>query len=387
MKTATLSNRPPYKLMKQSDIVSFYHMQMPRWLFCDNRYKSLSLESKVAYTFLLNRFQLSKMNGWVNREGEVFIIFTRESLAEEIGISYRKAIACFKELLAANLIWEQRIGRGNANHIYLAAVSLSENDTVTHESAPFTSRCAQTTHLSDGENYDAKLSNAIIEQTQDLQEPYIKECDSCTPKYAGFAHPDLQFRHSIKKELSNIDYSNTEIVSQSIIARKSCESQTNNDEFLLNEILDNSEVDVLSGNEAVVFENAITRLFYSESFKSGSSILPQQVVRSYLRHIDGMILLDTREKLRRNISTDVKNSTAYVMAVLFNNICEYQSDLMLDPFLNTLSQSPAKFKRSSIQLPHTAIPTAPHKVGFSQGTLTVCRGYPASYPETAESKQ
>ena len=202
MKAAILSNRPPYKLMKQSDIVSFYHLQMPRWLFCDKRYKTLSLESKVAYTFLLNRFQLSKMNGWVNSDGEVFIIFTRESLAEEIGISYRKAIACFKELLAANLIWEQRIGRGNANHIYLAAVELSEQDAEAHSSAPFS---------------------------------------------------------------------------------------------------------------------------------------PKRVVRSHLQRIDGMVILDTREKLRSNIGARIKNSTAYIMATLFNNICEHQSDLMVDSYLNSIS--------------------------------------------------
>jgi len=59
--------------MKQSDVVSFFHLQMPRWLFCDPKYNHLSLEAKVAYTFLLNRFELSKMNGWVNCEGEVFI--------------------------------------------------------------------------------------------------------------------------------------------------------------------------------------------------------------------------------------------------------------------------------------------------------------------------
>jgi hypothetical protein len=87
------------------------------------------------------------MNGWVNSEGEVFIIFPREKLAEEIGVSYRKAIACFKELLAANLIWEQRIGRGNANHIYLASVVLSEESTVNHESAPFVSESAETACL------------------------------------------------------------------------------------------------------------------------------------------------------------------------------------------------------------------------------------------------
>ena len=85
MKETKLSKRPEYRLLKQSDAISFFHMQMPRWLFCDPKYVPLSLESKVAYTFLLNRFQLSKMNGWINTDGEVFIIFPREKLADEMG--------------------------------------------------------------------------------------------------------------------------------------------------------------------------------------------------------------------------------------------------------------------------------------------------------------
>ena len=102
---------PGFPLMKQGDIVSFYHLQMPRWLFTESRYMALSLEAKVAYTFLLNRFQLSRMNDWVNEEGEVFIVFTRESLAAEMQVSYRKAIDSFKELVKAQLIWG--IGRAH----------------------------------------------------------------------------------------------------------------------------------------------------------------------------------------------------------------------------------------------------------------------------------
>lgn len=128
---------PDFPLMKQGDIVSFYHLQMPRWLFTESKYMALSLEAKVAYTFLLNRFQLSRMNDWVNEEGEVFIVFTRESLAAEMQVSYRKAIDSFKELVKAQLIWEKRLGRGRPNQIYLAAVQLTEEEKSSHASAPF----------------------------------------------------------------------------------------------------------------------------------------------------------------------------------------------------------------------------------------------------------
>ena len=136
MKAATLPDRPDFSLMKLNDVISYYHLQMPRWLFADSRYKLLALESKVAYTFLLNRFQLSRMNGWINDAGEVFIIFTRQELADEMQISFRKAIECFQELVSAKLIWERRMGRGYPNQIYLATVQLSQEDVQTHTSAP-----------------------------------------------------------------------------------------------------------------------------------------------------------------------------------------------------------------------------------------------------------
>ena len=68
----------------------------------------------MTYTFLLNRFQLSRLNGWLNDDGEVFIIYTRRSLSSEMQVSYHKIIEAMKELSSAGLIWERRCGRGDA---------------------------------------------------------------------------------------------------------------------------------------------------------------------------------------------------------------------------------------------------------------------------------
>ena len=133
MKKNTNENRPDFALMKLSGAISYFHMQMPRWLFCDPHYTDMSLEAKVAYTFLLNRYQLSRRNGWVNRHGEVYIIYTREDLAREMQVSYRKAISCFKELADRKLVWEQRQGRGLPNRIFLAEVELDEKSCYTYE--------------------------------------------------------------------------------------------------------------------------------------------------------------------------------------------------------------------------------------------------------------
>ena len=77
MRAAAMKERPDFPLMRQTDVQHIYHMQMPRWLFSDPRYADMSLDAKVAYTFLLNRFQLSRRHGWVNDRGEVFVFFPR----------------------------------------------------------------------------------------------------------------------------------------------------------------------------------------------------------------------------------------------------------------------------------------------------------------------
>ena len=131
MRAATMKERPSFPLMRQTDVQSIYHMQMPRWLFSDPRYAGMSLEAKLAYTFLLNRFQLSRRNGWVNDLGEVFVVFPRKELARELRICEQKVTAAFRALKELDLIWEKRCGRGDANQIYLAtAGKIPEADIV-----------------------------------------------------------------------------------------------------------------------------------------------------------------------------------------------------------------------------------------------------------------
>ena len=91
---------------------------------------------------------------------------------------------------------------------------------------------------------------------------------------------------------------------------------------------------------ARVFENAIERLFYADSFRVGSATLPQSRVRARLKLLDYTILQNAEAKLHANLDRPVKNSTAYTMATIFNCIAESESDLMVDPYLNGLRCPP-----------------------------------------------
>lgn len=96
------------------------------------------------------------------------------------------------------------------------------------------------------------------------------------------------------------------------------------------------ELDFFPEDTARVFENAIERLYYSDSCRIGNAVLPRSRIRAKLRLLNDLILRDAESKLAANIERKIKNSTAYTMATIFNCITESESDLLVDPYLNRL---------------------------------------------------
>lgn len=327
-----MKKRPDFTLMKQTDVQNVYHMQMPRWLFSDPRYADMSLDAKVTYTFLLNRFQLSRRNGWVNDRGEVFVIFPRKALAKELRICEQRVTAAFKTLIKLELVWEKRCGRGDANQIYLAHVTPVENQQ--YESAPFVtedSSCGSRTA-----DIELLEEESCAQEPQDLR---FQNSEDGAFRTAEAAAPETQDLRPNYKEKRNINQSHME-VSQSVTPA-GVDGQADDEEELMG-IMDSCELYCFEPETARVFENAIERLFYSDSVRLGNATLPQKRVRAKLRYLDSMILRDAEHKLHANLERNIKNSTQYTMVTLLNCIAESESDLMVDPYLNSLGAPPGR---------------------------------------------
>lgn len=107
-------------LFKINETLTYRFYQMPKELFRSTLYKDkLSLEAKVTYTLLLDRLELSRINKWFNENGEIYLIYTRQELMNELKISRATASKVFNELKKCNLIKEERLGQGLANRIYI----------------------------------------------------------------------------------------------------------------------------------------------------------------------------------------------------------------------------------------------------------------------------
>ena len=344
MKATPMTQRPDFSLLKQTDIQAFYHLQMPRWLFSDGRFCSLSLEAKVIYSFLLNRFQLSKLNGWINDNGEVFIIYTRESLSEEIQISYKKVIESMKALARAQLIYERRCGRGDANQIYLAKVENLEDYDTKNDSAPFISeetRSAETAGLefednptATGDSVESRHSESAL---LDMPNQHIKNSENGTSAPAESAGQDIPNRHTSNTNPSKTKNRHTE--RKSVKSARMPDEQTDADIAELEDILDSCDLWTFPDAVAKVFENAIERLFFTEQYRIGDAILPRKKVRAGLHQLDNIKLQDAAAKIAANTDRKIKNTTTYTMAVVFNSIWECESDVMCDPYLNELRRT------------------------------------------------
>ena len=110
------------------DAEQFTFFRIPKVLFTGERYKDMTTDARVLYGILLDRVSLSVKNNWVDEEGRVFIIFTREEAQELLGYSKPKIVNLFKELQKVQLIEETKQGLNKPNIIYVKKF-IEENNT------------------------------------------------------------------------------------------------------------------------------------------------------------------------------------------------------------------------------------------------------------------
>lgn len=120
-------NESKIDLFKVNETLAYKFFQMPKELFRNPYYaQNLCLESKVAYTLLLDRLELSRINKWFNDKEEIYLIYTRQELIKELKIGNGTACKVFNELKKCNLIQEERLGQGLANRIYIGKIQSEE---------------------------------------------------------------------------------------------------------------------------------------------------------------------------------------------------------------------------------------------------------------------
>lgn len=93
--------------------------QLPKFLFEDNYFSKMTTEAKVMYALLKDRFELSRINNWVDEENNIYLLYTNKQLCSILQYGEPKIIKLKKELEKFNLILNERQGLNKPNKIYL----------------------------------------------------------------------------------------------------------------------------------------------------------------------------------------------------------------------------------------------------------------------------
>ena len=99
------------------ELFSFY--RIPKALFQEPRFQSLSTDAKTLYGILLDRMSLSVKNGWLDEQNRVFIIFTIEDVKRALCCADNKATRLLRELEKFGLIERKRRGQGKPCLVYV----------------------------------------------------------------------------------------------------------------------------------------------------------------------------------------------------------------------------------------------------------------------------
>ncbi len=259
---------------KINETLNNKYYQIPQELFINSLYKEkLNSDSKILYAFLLDRLSLSQKNHWFDKEGRVYLIFTREEVQNKLCLSEKTVTKAFKQLTDVNLIAEKRQGLGKPNLIYVGKIH--------HEN----------------------IKNFV--DTENLQVLNSKNYGS------------EEVENTIL-DTENLPTINTNNIKTNIINTESINPQSNERSISLNEVKEKCKLNEFTKEEQSILEDVIDRLYYADNLKVGNVIITNSKILSKIYLINKNNLIQLLDIARNNNS--IKNITNYLMICLYNNL-------------------------------------------------------------------
>ena len=269
----------------ESEQFSFY--RIPKVLFTEERFKAISAEAKVLYSFLLDRMSLSAKNGWQDKENRVYIIFTIEDIMEAMGCADQKAGKLLHELESkCRLIERKRQGLGKPNLIYV-------KNFVTPSESRFLNR----------ENHDS--GEVKITDQEPLKSRSNNTENNNTERSDTDSFPFTSFREDHGRESKRSDVNQRdryrEIISENISYGILLQDYPL-DRDILTEIL-----------ELMVDTVCTTR----STVRISGDDKPAEVVKSQFLKLDSEHIRFVMDGLKDN-TTRIRNMRQYLLATLYN---------------------------------------------------------------------
>ena len=156
------------KNIKNQASQNFYMLH--KALFVNEKYKKLSDSAKVTYAILNDRVSLSIKNNWIDDNGDIYFIFTNESLQNILDKSKNTITKIKKELQEVGLLEQIRTGFNRPNKLYLHDIetNISVEKNIQTLSATYDNKESQNLGLQNPEFWDSRISKFGTPESQIL---------------------------------------------------------------------------------------------------------------------------------------------------------------------------------------------------------------------------
>lgn len=253
---------------KINEVLTHKYYQIPQELFSNELYKdNLNSDSKILYGFLLDRLTLSQKHNWVDKNGNIYLIFTREEVQEKLNLSDKTVTKAFKQLTNVGLVKEKRQGLGKPNLIYVGKMKYQEANNIQFQNR---------------KNYDSGIGDITIVESENLR---------------GI---------------------NTNNINTDIINTYSINPHNKTGFISLQEVKEKSKLYEFENEYKYILEDVINKLYYADNLKVGAVNISSSKILSKLELITKDNLIQLLNIIKS--SGNIKNLTNYLMICLYNNL-------------------------------------------------------------------
>lgn len=276
---------------EEADMHSFY--RIPKLLFTNDYFKTLSNDAKILYGLMLDRMSLSVKNQWFDEENKAYIYFSVEDIMELLNCGKNKAVKIMQELddeTGIGLIEKKRQGFGKANIIY--------------------------------------VKNFVIEDI--VEEKPLQEFTNQTSRIPKNKPLEVYFSNPNNNKYNNTYKNNTESNLIPSVTQESEDDTIRCDEMeqyciLAETVKQNIDYDVLLQsypNEGQlvqgIYELIVETVAYTgKKLVIASNELPAEFVKNRFMKLNFMHIQYVISSMKKN-TTEIKNIKKYLLAALYN---------------------------------------------------------------------
>ena len=316
----------------EAEQFSFY--RVPRLLIKDDRFRKLSSDAKLLYGLMLDRMSLSMKNEWFDDENRAYIIYTIDSIMEDLGCAKEKAVKVLAELDSVKgigLVEKVRRGLGKPDIIYVKNfASLAEN--MDEKKAANTDEITEVgkSNFWKSEN---RTSGSQKTELQEVRKSNIRKSENQTsgsseiePQEVGESNPNYTNYNQTNSNQTEESYINPFNQSETAELKDDAIDMRNTTQSYINLIKDN-----ISYDHHMKYDGYGKRDLYDELFQVICEVVcvnrktvriagddyPYELVKSRFLKLDSSHL-EYVIGCMQNTTTKITNIKAYMITALYN---------------------------------------------------------------------